>query len=269
MGYNYSMNADSLRAALAGKPVSQIQYFDTTDSTNEVALRWIEAGAPDGALVVADAQTAGRGRMNRRWVTQPGAALAFSLVLKPGAASGAPPFGLFSPLAAMALADALVELGVPHVEIKWPNDVLLRGRKVAGILAEAAWLGDQLQGLVLGIGVNVDPAAVPPPETLLYPATSVVGELGRPVDREDLLARLVGAVFAWRPRLGSPDFLQAWEARLAFKGRPVEVQQFDQVVSGVVLGVTEDGALRLSALDEPHQEFTIDAGDVRLRPLSF
>ncbi|MEN4100610.1 MAG: biotin--[acetyl-CoA-carboxylase] ligase, partial [Anaerolineaceae bacterium] len=118
---------------LAGLPVSELRYFDSIGSTNDEALRWAEQGAPDAALVVADTQTAGRGRMDRRWVTRPGVALAFSLALRPTPVE-ASALGLFSPLGALAVAAALRENYGLLAEVKWPNDVLLERRKCCGIL---------------------------------------------------------------------------------------------------------------------------------------
>jgi BirA family biotin operon repressor/biotin-[acetyl-CoA-carboxylase] ligase len=267
MEYTHFMNADSLRTALSGLPVPEIRYFDTIDSTNEAALTWIAAGAPDGSLVAADVQTAGRGRMGRRWITHSGAALAFSLILKAGNPDPAL-MSLHSPLGALALAEVLEAEPVP-VSIKWPNDVLVRGKKVAGILVETAWQGDRVLGIAVGIGINVTPQAVPAPEELLYPATSVSGELGRPVDREKLLARVLERIFAWRARLGQVDFLHAWETRLAFKGQAVEVSPGTPgatMSTGTLIGVTGNGNLRLLGSDGMEQ--IIAAGDVRLRPVS-
>ena len=123
-----------LQSILTGLPLGGLRYFDSIGSTNDEALAWARAGAPDYSLVVADTQTAGRGRLQRRWVTNPGAALAFSLVLWP-APQERQCLPRFSPLGAVAVRQALaVVFGLP-AEIKWPNDVLLGRCKVAGVLA--------------------------------------------------------------------------------------------------------------------------------------
>src|SRR5512142_3320319 len=139
------MDVDRLRSHLSGLPVAHIRCFDTVGSTNDEALAWAAAGAQDGCLVVADQQTLGRGRLNRRWITRPGAALAFSLIFQPGPEE-IERMGFFSPLGALAISQALEEKLGLSPEIKWPNDVLLMGRKTAGILVEAAWMGTRLQG---------------------------------------------------------------------------------------------------------------------------
>ncbi len=255
-----------IRSHLKGLPVSGLRYFDSVPSTNDEALQWAEAGGADGALVVADEQTAGRGRLNRRWVTRPGAALALSLLLHPGEQE----LGrllLFSPLAALALHDALEQRWGLGSQIKWPNDVLLAGRKVAGILVESAWLGSQLLGVVVGVGINIAPSSVPPAGELIFPATSIEDQLGRPVDRLELMRALLEEMFAWRPRLGSPEFYQTWEDHLAYRGEWVQIQQLGQPsLEGIVLGIAPGGNLRLQT--EEGKEVNVAAGDVRLRPMN-
>lgn len=262
----YTMDTNSVIDRLAGLPVPELRYFDSTGSTNSEALQWAEKGAPDGALVVADTQTAGRGRMDRRWVTHAGAALAFSLILRPSDAE-AEALGLFSPLGALAVASALAEdYGLP-AQVKWPNDVLLHRRKVCGILVEAVWVGSEVQNVVTGIGVNVASEAVPPDDQVIYPATSVEDALGRQVDRLELLRNILERVFAWRTRLGSPEFMQAWEAHLAFKGEWVEVKPPGQErLVGKLIGLSPTGDLRL--LSPAGAVITAAAGDLRLRPIN-
>ncbi len=259
------MDQEQLQSRLLGLPLGAVRYSPSTGSTNDDAIAWAEKDAPDYALVVADTQTSGRGRLQRRWVTRPGAALAFSLVLLPTPQEVAR-VGSFSPLGALALAQALAAQYDLKAEIKWPNDVLLDRLKVCGILVEGVWQGEKMRSVVLGIGVNVTPAAVPPPEELLYPATSVESALGRPIDRWELLRALLERIMAWRPRLGAPEFLRAWEERLAFRGEWVHVGagMGDADRAGQVLGIHADGSLRL--LGQDGEEFSVQAGEVHLRP---
>ena len=256
------MNAPFLRQALAGLPISEIRAYPQTGSTNTDALRWVESGAPDGALVVADEQTAGRGRLDRQWVTRAGTALAFSLVLRPRPAE-MPQVGLFSALGGLAVAQALENLGLAP-QIKWPNDVLVGGKKVCGILLESNWLGEQLAALVIGIGVNVLRGSVPE-AGLLFPAASLEELLGQPLAREALLRDILAALYGWRSRLGSPEFMQAWESRLAYRAEWVQIERAEgEPVTGVVVGIDAGGGLRLRLASD--EEVIIYAGDVRLRP---
>jgi BirA family biotin operon repressor/biotin-[acetyl-CoA-carboxylase] ligase len=257
------MQTDQLRQILADLPVPAVRAFDTIGSTNDEALAWAEAGAEDGSLVVADQQTMGRGRLGRSWVTNPGAALAFSLILRPPVAEQEN-LGLFSPLAGLAVCLALQALNLP-AEIKWPNDVLLARRKTCGILAESAWQAGQLHGVVVGIGINVTPASVPPSDQVQFPATCVEAQLDKPLDRWELLHAVLESFFEWRNRLGSVEFIQAWQERLAFKGERVTLKNSGgQSFSGLLLGVNAQGNLRLRLADG--MEKLVSVGDVHLRP---
>ena len=128
--------------------LGEVRYFESIGSTNDEALAWAAKGAPDLSLVIADEQTAGRGRLNRTWFTPKGTALAMSLILRP--ASGTP-LSRTVGLAALSIADSLLKRGLTP-RIKWPNDVLLNGKKIAGILVETVWAGTEVESLVIGIG---------------------------------------------------------------------------------------------------------------------
>ena len=224
------------------------RYFPVVGSTNDLALAWAREDAPDWSLVVADAQTAGRGRGGRRWVTEPGCALALSLVLRPS-----PQEARFSPrftaVAALGLIQALSKLGLV-AQLKWPNDILLEGRKVAGVLVEADWLSDQVKTAVIGMGVNVSPGSIPPGTALRYPATTVESVLGAPVDRWALLAATLAAIRDYRNTLTSKAFLEAWNRHLALRGAWVRVRIADREATQMkVLGVQVDGQLALEQTD--------------------
>jgi BirA family biotin operon repressor/biotin-[acetyl-CoA-carboxylase] ligase len=257
------MDQNELSAALAGLPLGGLRFFPSIGSTNDEALRWSAGGAPDLSLVVADEQTAGRGRAGRRWHTPPGTALAFSLVLRPSPAESTYPARLTG-LAALALVDSCGALGL-QARIKWPNDVLLGGRKTAGILVESSWGAQALDAAVLGVGLNVAPAAVPPAGELSFPATSLEAELGQPIQRPQLLRDILAALLAWRSRIGSKEFLDAWEASLAYRGELVTVaQDGGQSLTGTLLGLERDGSLRLAANDKP---VVVHFGEIHLRPM--
>jgi BirA family biotin operon repressor/biotin-[acetyl-CoA-carboxylase] ligase len=270
------MDQSSLEKLLSGLPLGGVRYFTTIGSTNDLAARWAAAGAPDLSLVVADEQTAGRGRMGRRWLTPPGAALAFSLVLSSSSLVLSPSgLGLSFPellprltaLGALAICDTL-NAALPAMlpaQIKWPNDVLASRRKLAGVLAEAHWHGDQLQAVILGIGINVAPDSVPPAEMLDFPATCLEAVLESSVDRWELLRAVLTRLLEWRQRLDSPDLVKAWERRLAFRGEWVRLlQEGAPELEGQVLGLNPDGALRLRLRSGEIAAFS--AGEIRLRP---
>lgn len=263
------MNVESLRLALAELPVPNIRYFEALGSSNDEALAWISQGGTDGCLVVADSQTQGRGRLGRKWVTQPGSSLAFSLVLRPTPAE-IERLAYFSPLGALAICEALEGLNLAPL-IKWPNDVLLNRRKVAGILVEAAWLGSQLEGLVIGIGLNIAPDSIPPAAQLLFPATSVQDAAGITVDRLELLRVILSNLFSWRARLFDPAFFAGWENRLAFRGEWVKLQETVSQASnngeltGQMIGIDASGNLLLKT--QSGATTAVSVGDVHLRPI--
>lgn len=262
------MDENTLRSALAGLPVNALRYYETIGSTNAEALEWAAQGAPDGALVVADAQSAGRGRLDRQWVTSPNSALAVSLILRLQPQEGKHAV-LFSPLGALSVCEVLTRVYGLDVEIKWPNDVLLSGRKVCGVLAEAGVEGSVLDHVVLGIGVNVARSSTPPVDAVRFPAVCVEEILGRPVDRAALLAAILRAAFAWRQRVGEPDFIEELNKRLAFRGQQVQIirstmNDAQPPLTGQVVGVAQDGSLILEGDDGLRQFVT--AGDVSLRP---
>lgn len=259
----FSNDAKDLSSLRSLKGFSQIRAFASLGSTNDEALAWAANGAPDLALVLADEQTAGRGRMGRKWHTPAGAALAFSLVLRPHGAERET-IGLFSGLGALALVDVFKRYGVT-AQIKWPNDVLVRRQKVAGILVETVWLGTEVDSVILGMGVNVTPAALPPAEMLNFPATCAEAELPQPVPRLTLLQELLEALLIRRAALTSPGFLRDWEMALAFRGEIVRVWVGSaEPMIGQVLGLEADASLRLQTA--AGQIKTINFGEVHLRP---
>ncbi len=235
------------------------QYHPCVGSTNDLALAWAKQGAPDWSLVLADTQTTGRGRAGRQWVTQPGSALAISLVLRPTPAEEVH-IPRFTALAALGLVRALEQRGL-RAKLKWPNDVLLAGQKAAGVLVEADWQGERLDALVVGMGVNVTPESVPEPDQLRYPAISVSDIYGAPVDRWELLRDILLEMMALRRRLPDETFLEAWNNALAFRGDWVRFRQPGGEPQRVkILRVGSEGAL-LYETREGHTESAL-AGEI-------
>ncbi len=256
------MDLREISAALVGLPLGGLRFYDSIGSTNDAALAWAAEGADDLSLVVADEQTSGRGRSGRKWHTPPGAAIALSMILRPSPIERTVPARITG-LGALALVTACSRLGT-QAEIKWPNDLLLHGRKVAGILVESEWMGNSLHASVLGIGVNVAEAAVPPSEELNYPATSLEAELGHPVNRTQLLRYLLEAIFEWRSRIGTPDFIEAWQLALAFRDEEIAVgREGEPALYGRLLGIGTDGSLQVLSDDMPT---VVHFGEIHLRP---
>lgn len=226
-----------------------ILRFDRIDSTNDEAMRRAEAGAPEGTLVVACEQTAGRGRRGRAWVSPPGN-LYCSFLLRPACeARAAAQLGF---CAALAVAEAAQHFGFAAA-CKWPNDVLLDGRKFAGILLQSRASGAALDWLVIGIGVNL---AAHPADTE-FPATS----LGGSVTPEQFLPILGRRLLAWYEtwRGGFAPVREAWLARAAGLGAPIRVRLPDEELRGRFAGLDEAGRL---VLDGPHGLCHIAAAEI-------
>lgn len=255
---------EELRRALG--PGREVRFLARTSSSNEAALAWandpIDA-APDGALVVADEQTAGRGRWGRTWESSPGRALMFSLILRP---PGLQPdrMGLLTAAMGLACAQAIGELGPLAPVLKWPNDVDIRGRKVAGILFETQLMGPKVGGVVAGVGVNTHWSLDEIPEELRERATSLAIEMDEPPGRAELLASILDA-FAplYRGILdgsGVGPLLERVDEISELKGQPVDVTWHDgRRATGIAGSVTPRGSLAVEIEGEVQE---IDVAEV-------
>lgn len=237
-----------------------IYLYQQIGSTNSQARRFADADAPEGLLVVAEEQTAGRGRAGRRWITPRGAALAFSLVLRPAL----PPdhAARLTMLAGLAACEAIEQITFLPARLKWPNDVLLSGKKVAGILLETTLQGDRLDYAILGLGMNV--SFTPAPADVDFPATSLQAESGIAVDRLQLLRAILARLEARYAALLETSLYDDWRARLALMNEPLVVRTPGGEHLGRAVSVDSSGAL-LFQLDSGETQRLL-AGDVRLRP---
>ncbi|MEJ0016865.1 MAG: biotin--[acetyl-CoA-carboxylase] ligase [Acetobacteraceae bacterium] len=232
-----------------------VRHYTRIGSTNDEAQRLAEEGAADGTVVHADEQTAGRGRLTRRWLSPPGN-LYLSIVLRPDvAATRSMELGF---VAALAVADAVDALLPPTVRarLKWPNDVLANDGKIAGILVERS--GD---ALILGIGINVLEA----PDGVAYPVSTIAGCGGLATiegARERVLAALAAWLAVWQQD-GFAPVRTAWLARAHPPGRALSVRLADGFIDGHFAGIDTDGAL---LLDAPQGRARIVAGEVTLLP---
>jgi BirA family transcriptional regulator, biotin operon repressor / biotin---[acetyl-CoA-carboxylase] ligase len=252
-----TLTEERLQTLLAPRSV---RFLLQVNSTNDVALEWLrDEGAPSGAVVVADEQLHGRGRLKRVWYTPPDSALALSVILRPNAKT----LPQINMLGALSVYDLLQELGVEKIGIKWPNDVQINGLKVCGILSEAAWDGDTLLGVALGIGVNirVDLETVSP--DLVGKAVNLETVLGKHLDRSELIASLLKHIDVWTKQLDNDELFQTWKQRLNTIGRQVVVTTLEGEKRGFVDNVLKDGWLVIIADDGTRHE--IMAGDVTLR----
>ena len=253
------LDLPKLQSLLRTRIVGRTLFYATeTTSTMDVARREAAAGAPDGTVVVAERQTAGRGRLDRSWVAPPGNIYA-TIVMRPPAER----LRVLSIVSPLAVAEALEGVAGLSPAIKWPNDVLVGGRKISGMLVETDLAGGVVNHALVGIGVNVDLDVESEPE-IAEIATSVRRELGRSPPREELLAALLNAFEArYDEALTGDGPFQAWRSRLVTLGQRVTATLPDGVEEGVAEDVDGQGDLLVRRDDGTL--VTVDAGDVTLR----
>lgn len=237
----------------------RILRYESLPSTNTEVARLAAEGADEGLALVADEQTAGRGRLQRAWSSPKGAGLYFSILFRPTLALERWPLLTF--VAALATGDALLEAGRVETDIKWPNDLLANERKICGILAEAIETPAG-RAVVVGIGINLTDDAFP--QEIANMATSVGTQSGRPPEREAILAALLNALLRWYSLLQEPEgalkIVAAWSSRSSYTvGKLVQVTNGDETLHGVTRGIADDGALRLETAQGIQ---LIRAGDV-------
>jgi BirA family biotin operon repressor/biotin-[acetyl-CoA-carboxylase] ligase len=244
----------SRRGVPLGRPLT---LATVTESTNDDAKRAAQAGAPSGAAFVADAQTRGRGRLGRSWHSPPSENLYASFLLRPALDPKVVP--LVTLATGLAVADAVAPLAArATVALKWPNDVLLDGRKVAGILSEAHLGSAGSDWIVIGIGVNVHARSFPDEIAALATSLAIAG--AEPLDRSALFVEIASALFARLESLrteGAASLVAAFSERDALAGRAITVDG----AAATALGITHDGRLRIRRADGT--EATCVAGEVR------
>ncbi len=236
----------ALENARAGAFGATVHYYPQIDSTNEMLRRLAEEGAPEGTLVIADEQIAGRGRMGRTWLAPAGSSLLMSVLFRP----------LLAPadahrlvmIVGLSVAEACEALAGIHIDIKWPNDLQIGGRKVAGILPESAIIGDRLAWVIVGLGFNVN-QGFSPDDPLAFSATSLRVASGRALDRADLLAAILGRLNSWYARVGDPAPVDAWRARCVTLGQRISIAGPAGTLSGLAEAIDPSGALWLRTDD--------------------
>ncbi|MBI2180083.1 MAG: biotin--[acetyl-CoA-carboxylase] ligase [Deltaproteobacteria bacterium] len=253
---------DIIQSELATKRLgTKFHYFQEIDSTNSYARRLADAGAPEGAVVIAEHQSDGRGRLGRSWESPPYCNLYFSLLLRPTLAPAhAPQITL---MAAVALADTVAEFIVEPPAIKWPNDILLQGKKLAGILTESSCDAKRIEFVILGIGVNLNFPRERMPETIRDRATSLMEVAGNSFSRELVLRRLIQDLdrcYGTLEDFGFDAIAPRWQARFGLKGKTVRVEMGGDVLIGQAVGIDRDGALLVE--DDRGERQRVVAGDV-------
>ena len=254
------IDRESIENALAGCIVGcRVDYHDVLGSTMNEARKLADGGAPEGTVVVAGRQTKGRGRFDRRWVSSPGKDLFFSVLLRPASAQ----LRFVNMAATLAVLGAITQTTGLEPSIKWPNDVMVAGRKVSGILIEAAVEAGATRHAVVGIGLNVNLDTSKEPE-IATTATSLYMAMGRVMDRATVLVAVLERldVLYAEVRRGR-SLKQEWSSQLDTLGRHVQVRWGDRLVEGRAQGVDEDGNLVLEQPDG--STVAVVAGEVTLQ----
>jgi BirA family biotin operon repressor/biotin-[acetyl-CoA-carboxylase] ligase len=259
------LHADDLYSRLGKVRVigREIQVFEETTSTNDVMSRMARSGVKEGMVIFAEAQTKGRGRMGREWISPPRKGLWMSALLRPNMSPQAATQLTIASATAMARAVTLQTGIVP--EIKWPNDILIHGKKVAGILTEMSAELDHLQEVILGIGIDVNLGADEFPADLRKIATSLRIESGAMVDRAALAVHVLRELDRdyQRIQLGQfDDVAEEWQERCSTLGARINVRVGERVIRGMAEALDADGALLLRG---PHGHLErIIGGDVTM-----
>lgn len=247
---------DGLGTAWAGR---EIVYFEEVDSTNRYARALAREGAAHGTLVLADTQTAGRGRRGRGWISPSGSSISMTLILRPDM----PPAQVakLSLLTALATANAIRQATGLDARIKWPNDIVIGGKKVCGMLLEMDATPEKVESIVAGVGINVHQTQFP--DEIAHSASSLDLLAGRRVSRSDIVrAFLQEYERAWA--LGDDAMMRAYRERSATIGQRVQVIGLDGAYTGIAQGVTESGSL-LVRPDEGGEVREVLAADVSVR----
>ncbi len=238
--FNINLYKKNLSTGFIGQ---SIQYYPKLDSTNTKAWGLISKNTPNGTVVITDNQLKGRGRQSNRWISIQGKSLTFSIIIYPNAQPSK--INLYSLIAGLAITDCLNEYDI-QAQLKWPNDILIKGKKVGGILCESKISGGVIKSMVIGIGLNINEKTTELLETLRKNATSLMIESGTQHQLEILLANILNHL---EHRIQSQDNPQSqlidWEERCAHFNQKVTFNSGNEIVNGVFKGLTPKGEAKI------------------------
>lgn len=242
-GLEASVISKGLRTSVIGQ---SIQIFSEIESTNAEAASLASQGAPEGTVVIAESQTRGRGRMGREWISPPNRNLYLSVILRPKRYHDR--LGNWTLSAALAAAKAIGRTTGLEPDLKWPNDLRIKKKKIAGLLIETLVQGKHVKNMVLGIGINVNMSRMDFPEPLRSTASSLSEVLGHTVDRNRLCRMLLQELDSNYKKFLDGDFgtmLEGYRKRSETLNQRVRVQVRQKTLEGIAVDFSEDGALLL------------------------
>lgn len=244
------LNEDILNRYLDGP----FLFYNSVNSTNAIAKEWLQKNAPHGALVIADEQVQGRGRLNRQWQSPPGQAISMTMVLRDAEVIGKGSLDQLNMLVSVAVAEILGRYA-EGIRLKWPNDVLLQGKKVCGILNEAEWQGNSLLGLVVGIGINirVDFSEGPLAET----AISLEPYADMSIQRAEVIHGIAENIEQWLKITDTSVVRDSYRNWLATLGTSVKIKLGQELIEGRAVDIDEGGALLVELADGGQRRITV------------
>jgi BirA family biotin operon repressor/biotin-[acetyl-CoA-carboxylase] ligase len=261
-----TFTGESIKKFLKSETMGKTIYlFEEVGSTNDVAFELARNAVPDGTIVIADSQTKGRGRLQRKWLSLQGLNLYISVIFRPTIQAKDAP--LFTLITSIALVETIKNNGV-EPSIKWPNDVLINGKKTAGVLTEMQTRAEKVDFVVVGIGINLNmtrETMEKEMEEIAETATSIREETGYEIDRSKFTAELINELQIWYQKFqkeGRHRIIQEWMERWGAINRRVQVKFDENAVEGIASGIDENGYLVLKKDDGTNE--TIVAGDVIL-----
>ena len=258
------LNELVMKKYLTSAPERKVHIFDIIDSTNNYAKKLASDGAPSGTTVVSDMQTAGKGRLDRRFVSPAGGSIYMSVILRPD--TDLKSSQLITSCIAAAAAQAVDKVCGTDVKIKWVNDLYLNGKKICGILTEASinFESGGLDYAVAGIGINLRSIKETLPEELLEKATSIEDETGKIPPRSRLIAEILNNLDKYLDELESKSFLDEYRRRSFIIGKHVAVSKFSDERTALALGISDDAGL-IVRYDDQTEEI-LNSGEARILP---
>jgi len=259
------LSAEKIKSKLNSLRIgSEILVFDAVDSTNDVAKRYLEKNITEGLVLIAESQTKGRGRMGRNWMSLPGVGLYLSVIVQPKIQLRRLP--QLTLLAGLATTLAINEIAHQKALLKWPNDILLKGKKCCGILCETHPTRTGETGVIIGIGINANHSLPDFPDELKSTATSLMIETGSAIDRFALVCALISHLDQQYDAFlnnGYQAIMEKWLENSDMVGKKITLTHGESATHGTALGLDSDG--RLLMRSETGDELAFDSGEVSLR----
>lgn len=253
-----------LERSLAGEIIGhKIYYYEEIGSTNDEAYLLGRQGLPEGSVVIADEQKAGKGRLARSWHSPPKANIYTSILLRPNFAPAAAP--RLTIMAGLAVAETLKIFCPEIIQLKWPNDILIGRKKVCGILAQMQAEAGKIDFIVLGIGINVNMSDNDLPPDIEKSATSLMMLTGAALSRGEILINLYKNLSKWYKKLidgGFEEIRQKWTQGAMLIGGEVQINYHKEIIRGIAQGIDEDGALLVKPAEG--KEIRVMAGDASI-----